>query len=366
MANIKRLGAMLAEMDADWAVLTGADSVCFATGHVVPIEIGQSPFSGGPTVAFVGRDGSAGVVCPNTDGGQGGDYEEIAYAGFANAVTDQVGNYRASVSELITRIGLSGSVAIETSSFPRALSDLLPDDMRPMDVPLARLRAVKNEDEVTHMAFAAKVAAAGQNEARRLSVPGACEMDNFGRIRSKMEVMSNARCALAGEYITGVDRTSQLGLPISDRIIEAGDPVVCDLAPRVAGYWGDSCSAFVVGGEPTAEYERMYDAAKNTLELAIAELRPGLRVCDFDAKLRAHMKGLGYEYPHHSGHGIGTSVHEFPRLVPDETALFEENMFIMVEPGSYVRGLGGLRCEFMLRVTATGAEVTAPFEMTCK
>ncbi len=365
MTNIERLGSLLVEIDADWAVLTGADSVCFATGHVVPIEIGQSPFAGGPTVAFVGRDGSAGVVCPNTDGGQGGDHEEIAYVGFANQVTDQVANYRAAVTEMVGRLGLSGSIAIEASSFPHALSDLLPDSRQTADAPLARLRAVKNDAEVALMTNAAQVAAAGQKEARRLSVPGACEMENFGHVRSAMEVMANARCPLAGEYITGVDGTSRLGTPISDRTLENGDPVLCDLAPRVAGYWGDSCSAFIVGGEPVDAYRRMYDAAKSTLDLAIAELRPGLRACDFDATLRAHMKGMGFEYPHHSGHGIGTSVHEFPRLVPDETTAFEENMFIMVEPGSYAPGLGGLRCEFMLRVTATGAEVVAPFEMTC-
>jgi Xaa-Pro aminopeptidase len=366
MTNISRLAGMMAEIGADWAVLTSADSVCFATGHVVPIEIGQSPFSGGPTVAVVGRDGSTGLVCPNTDGGQGGPYEEIAYAGFANAVTDQVANYRAAVSDMVKRLGVSGAIAIEQSSFPYAIADLLSEKRIPMDVPLARLRAVKNDAEVGLMTFAAKVAAAGQDEARRLSVPGACEIDVFGRIRSKMEVMSNSRCAFAGEYITGVERTSQLGLPINDRILELGDPVVCDLAPRVAGYWGDSCSAFIVGGNASDKYLHMYNAAKSTLELAISELRPGLKVCDFDAQLRAHMSGLGYEYPHHSGHGIGTSVHEFPRLVPDETALFEENMFIMIEPGSYVPGLGGLRCEYMLRVTATGAEVSAPFEMSCQ
>lgn len=365
MTNIARLANMLVDIGADWAVLTGADSVCFATGHVVPVEIGQSPFSGGPTVAFVGRDGSAGLVCPNTDVGPDAAYEQIAYAGFANAVTNQIANYRDAVSQMATRLGLTGVIAIERSSFPHALADLLPDKRLPIDTALGRLRAVKSDAEVMLMTFAAQVAAAGQVEARRLSIPGACELDVFGRIRSKMEVMSNARVAFAGEYITGVDRTSQLGLPINDRVVELGDPVVCDLAPRVAGYWGDSCSSFVVGGNPSDEYMHMYNAAKSTLDLAISELRPGLRACDLDAQLRAHMKGLGYEYPHHSGHGIGTSVHEFPRLVPDETAVFEENMFIMVEPGSYDPGLGGLRCEFMLRVTATGAEVSAPFEMSC-
>ncbi|MXU65020.1 M24 family metallopeptidase [Oceanomicrobium pacificus] len=55
------------------------------------------------------------------------------------------------------------------------------------------------------------------------------------------------------------------------------------------------------------------------------------------------------------------SVHEWPRLVPDETALIEENMVLMVEPGSYVPGLGGIRTEFILRVTRSGAEALATF-----
>lgn len=366
MSNIARISGLLAEVGSDWAVLTGADSVCFATSHVVPIEIGQSPFSGGPTLALVGRDGSVGLVCPNTDGGQGGDYEEIVYSGFANAVTDQVANYREAVRNMVERLGLTGHISYEASSFPFVINDLLPDKRAPIDIPLARLRAVKTDAEALHMSFAAKVAAAGQIETRLLSIPGADEMAVFGAVRSKMEQVAGARVAFAGEYITGIDRSAQLGTPIGPRLIQNGDPVICDLAPRVNGYWGDSCTAFVVGGAPSEAYERMYNAAKETLDLAISELRPGLRACDFDAQLRAHMKGLGYEYPHHSGHGIGTSVHEFPRLVHNETAVFEENMFIMVEPGSYVPGIGGLRCEFMLRVTATGCEISAPFEMTCK
>lgn len=366
MENIKRIQTLLNESSADWAVLSGHDSVCFATGHIVPIETGPSPFAGGPTVAFISRDGVVGVVCANIEAGQGSGYEEITYPGFANAVTDQVGNYHKSVADMVSRIGVSGAIAIEANSFPVVLSDLLPDTRQMIDTPIARLRAIKTETELKHLRFAAEVAASGQVEARALSVDGAHELDNFGAIRAHMEMMSNQRLPLAGEYVTGLERTSVLGTALNNRVISDGDPVVCDLAPRVNGYWGDSCSAFVVGGQPTDAYLDMYNAAKSTLELAIAELRPGLRVCDFDAKLREHMKAKGYEYPHHSGHGIGTSVHEFPRLVPDETALIEENMVLMVEPGSYVAGIGGLRCEYMLRVTATGCEVMAHFDMTCR
>lgn len=363
--NWGRVADLLAEEGADWAVLSGFDSVCFATGHISGIETGPSPFGGGPALAFVGRDGTVGLVCSNTEGGQTA-HETIAYPGFANAVTDQLANYRAATAEMIARLGVSGRIAVEHLSLPAAVAALLPGTQTGIDTPLARLRAVKTAPELARLRFCAEVAAEGQRAARALSRPGSVEIENFGHARAVMEAMADARVALAGEYITGVERTATLGLPLNARILADGDPVLCDLAPRVAGYWGDSCASYVVGGHPSAEYEAMYAAARDTLTLAIATLRPGLRVCDFDANLRAHMAGRGFGYPHHSGHGIGTSVHEWPRLVPDETAAFEQDMVIMVEPGSYVPGLGGLRCEYMLHVTATGAEVMAHFEMTCK
>ncbi|PRY25352.1 Xaa-Pro aminopeptidase [Aliiruegeria haliotis] len=361
MENAKRLAGMLAEIGADWAVLTGPDSVCFATGHVVPVEIGPNPFSGGPTIAFVGRDEAVGVVCPNTDAGQGGEWEEVSYPGFACSVVDQVGNYLKATQEMIAKLGISGRVAVEPASLTAAVADLLPSERVVIDTPLKRLRAVKTERELGLLKRSAEIAAMGQREALTASVPGRSELDVLNAIRARMETEAGIRCALAGEYLAGVERSSTLGLPPGAYRLRTGDPVVCDLAPRVQGYWGDSCSGFIVDGEGSEAYREMHAACFGTLQLAISELRPGMRVCDFDRLLREHLEAAGYSYPHHSGHGIGASVHEWPRLVPDETALIEENMVLMVEPGSYLPDLGGIRCEFMLRVTHDGAEPMATF-----
>lgn len=363
MENVPRIAQLLAETGHDWVVLTGADSVCFATGHIVPIEIGMSPFTGGPCTAFISKDGAVGMVAANVDGAQVEGLAYETYAGFACAVTDQPGNYHTAFAAMVKRLGVAGSIACEAGSLPASAVDVLGKQPASLDVELARLRAVKTGSEIAKLRKAAEVAAVGQETARAQSVPGVSELEVWGRMRTAMERAAGERCAMAGEYLSGVERTSVLGLQPSERVLETGDPIVCDLAPRVAGYWGDSCSAFFVGHQPNEAYVKLFEASKETLDLAIAELRPGLRVCDFDAMLRANMERHGFSYPHHSGHGIGTSVHEFPRLLPDETALIEENMVLMVEPGSYIPGLGGARCEFMLIVTATGCKVAAPFQM---
>lgn len=363
MENVTRVAQLLAETGHDWVVLTGADSVCFATGHSVPIEIGMSPFTGGPCAAFICKDGAVGMVAANVDGVQSDGIACETYEGFACAVTDQPGNYRKAFAAMVKQLGVSGQIACEAGSLPASAVDVLGKQPAPLDRELARLRAVKTGSEIAKLRKAAEVAATGQETARAQSVPGITELEVWGRMRTAMERAAGERCAMAGEYLSGIERTSVLGLQPTERALENGDPIVSDLAPRVNGYWGDSCSAFVVGHEPSEAYLKLFEASKETLDLAISELKPGLRVCEFDAMLRANMERHGYSYPHHSGHGIGTSVHEFPRLLPDETALIEENMVLMVEPGSYIPGLGGARCEFMLIVTATGCEVAAPFHM---
>lgn len=363
MSNISRISGLLAESGLDWVVLSGADSVCFATGHVVGIEIGPNPFSGGPSMAFVGKDGSVGIVCANIEGEQIDGIPYETYVGFSCGTTDIANNFYLSAKKMTLRLGLKGKIGFERASFPASISDFLIGTMIPLDRELAHLRAIKTPSELAKLTFSAQCAAAGQYEARLRSVEGVTELDVLNRIRARMENMAGERCAFGGEYLSGAKNTSTLGAQPSARILQSGDPILADLGPRVHGYWGDSCGSFVIGAPPSEAYLTMHAAVRETLELAISELRPGLIVSEFDQKLRAFLQGRGYSYPHHSGHGIGTSVHEFPRLVPDEGAAIEENMVLMVEPSGYDPEVGGVRCEFMLQVTHTGCRIMAPFEL---
>ncbi len=357
-----RIRLCLKELGADWAILSGPDAVCYATGQPIPIETGPSPFTGGPALAFVGRTGGMGLVCSNVEAsGPIAGVTLETYAGFAGIVTDQLSGYRHAVQRLTRSLGVGGKLAVQLASHPASLVDILPVGPN-IDPLLNRARAVKTTGEIAALRLAAASASEGQRATRRLSRAGLSELEILNGIRAVIEDGAGLRCPLAGEYVAGVEHTATLGTPPGSRKLMRGDPVICDLAPRIAGYWGDSCASFCLD-VATDPWLAQYTRAKETLDLAIATLRPGISVAAFDATLRAHMQAAGYSYPHHSGHGIGTSVHEWPRLVPDEPALVEENMVLMVEPGSYVPGVGGARCEHMLLVTATGVEVLTDFKM---
>ncbi|WP_426231753.1 M24 family metallopeptidase [Pararhizobium sp. DWP3-4] len=262
---------------------------------------------------------------------------------------------------MMRHLDVGGCLAIQLGTQPASLDDLMPMTV-PVDHLLQRARAIKTPSELIALRSAASVASAGQIAARSLSRVGMSEVEVLNAIRAVMEQEAGGRCALAGEFLGGVNHTAMLGTNPGPRRLLGGDPILCDLAPRVAGYWGDSCSSFTLGA-PSEAWCSIYKSVHETLMLAISTLRSGLTVHAFDTSLRAHMRKMGLEYPHHSGHGIGTSVHEWPRLVQGEHGTIEEDMVLMVEPGAYVPGVGGVRCEHMLRVTATGVEVLTDFPL---
>jgi len=137
--------------------------------------------------------------------------------------------------------------------------------------------------------------------------------------------------------------------------------LICDLAPRVNGYWGDSCASSMLG-QPSPGFEKQFAAVKSALDLAIEIIRPGLSIGELDQRLQAHIAAAGYGYAHHSGHSIGTSVHEWPRLVGYETERFKKDIVVMVEPTALDADIGGVRLEFMLHVTENGCDVLTDFE----
>ena len=115
--------------------------------------------------------------------------------------------------------------------------------------------------------------------------------------------------------------------------------------------------------------ERPSSAASSTACAARSSSRsrsagPGALACDVDTAVRAELADLGPTYPHHTGHGIGASWSEPPRITPYERIALEEGMVLAVEPAFYAAGFGGIRLEHTFVVRAGGNEILTRFEHT--
>ena len=96
----------------------------------------------------------------------------------------------------------------------------------------------------------------------------------------------------------------------------------------------------------------------------MATLRPGARCSDAAEVVRTTMERHGLPVAHYTGHQIGASVNERPRLVVYDHTVIEAGMVFCVEPGAYSGegGTAGARAEKTVLVTENGPEIISQFE----
>ena len=360
--RLARTVEALREIGADWAILSNADSIAYVLGYAPQIESGPSAFAAGPNVALVGRDGSAGMLALEGDAVGPREGIVLRYDGYGQLpASPPDARYCETFRSLIRLLGVSGSIATEPATLPAIIDAMLPSNQKGgLAQALRRQRMTKTADEVDALRRSAEVTATGQRRFVECARPGISELQLFSEVRAAMETTAGERIAVAGDFLSGRERTAAVwGWP-STRVLQTSDSVLADLAPRVGAYWGDSCSTVVLGS-PNDGQMRLFNAAREALELAVAEMRPGMSAAAAHRMIHGSIRRAGFDYKHHTGHGIGTAVHEHPRLAEGEAEVLRAGMVLMVEPGAYDPAIGGARAEWMLYLTQTGCVPLAPF-----
>lgn len=335
---------------ADALLAADPATVTWLTGYAADIETGPSPFAHSPLALLA--PGSSPVLIVSEDeaaAAAAGGCEVVTYPGFGLGPIDPVGGAARALAEVIP----NGTIATERGALAAALASGL--STVEVGAELAQARAVKDEDEIALLRTALALCDAGQRAAREHAQPGMTELELWALVRAAMEREAGERTAVLADLVAG-PRTAEVGGAPGERLLAEGDLVLCDLVPRRHGYWGDSCSTFAVG-EPSGNAHGRHRAAADALARAIKVVCPGALAGDIDALTRA-----GLDYPHHTGHGLGATFHEEPRIVPGATAVLEPGMVIALEPGSYGEG-EGVRVEQIVLVTDDGCEVLSRHDL---
>ena len=132
----------------------------------------------------------------------------------------------------------------------------------------------------------------------------------------------------------------------SDKVIQAGEPIVIDMGAQVGGYCSDITRTVVVG-EPDEMFHKIYGIVLGAQLTAINTVKPGMTGEECDGLSRDVIAEAGYgdNFGHSLGHGVGLAVHENPRVSPRSPDTLKPDMVFTVEPGIYLTGWGGVRIE---------------------
>ncbi|HMP15796.1 MAG TPA: M24 family metallopeptidase, partial [Gemmatales bacterium] len=75
-------------------------------------------------------------------------------------------------------------------------------------------------------------------------------------------------------------------------------------------------------------------------------------------------KHLNQDFAPHTGHGIGLGHPEAPFLVPESSDTLLAGDVLTLEPGLYIKDVGGMRFERNYLITETGYELLSKHRLT--
>jgi methionyl aminopeptidase len=168
-------------------------------------------------------------------------------------------------------------------------------------------------------------------------------------VAEKMMLDAGAKPAFKGYYTqsanskypfvlcTSVNEEIVHGMPSVKRVLKKGDVVSIDTGVSLDGYFGDSAITVPVG-EIAPQVQKLLDVTRESLALAIEQVKPGNRLFDVCGAVERHVVGNGFSVVREMvGHGIGTRLHEEPQ-VPNyvdrrnENPRLKEGMVLAIEP----------------------------------
>ena len=141
--------------------------------------------------------------------------------------------------------------------------------------------------------------------------------------------------------------------------LREGDVVLIDDGCKVEGYCSDVTRTGVFG-KPSEKTQRAFETVRKAQDAALDAARKGRLSGTVDDAARGVITSAGYGpdykfFTHRLGHGIGLDGHEHPYLVRGSKTNLMPGMTFSNEPGIYIPGEFGVRCEDVMVIAEDGA-----------
>lgn len=200
--------------------------------------------------------------------------------------------------------------------------------------------SIKSDKEIEMMKKAGKITGGALKHAGEMITPGMTTYE-LDKIINRYIVSHGAVPSFLGyggfpgSACISVNDEVIHGIP-GPRKLEEGDIVSVDVGAYIDGFHGDSCKTFAVG-QVSHEAEALMKSTEESLYVAIAMAKPGVRLGDIGYAIQKYNEDNGYSVVRQFvGHGVGRELHEDPE-VPNfgkqgRGVRLIEGMVIAIEP----------------------------------
>jgi len=208
-----------------------------------------------------------------------------------------------------------------------------------------KIRMIKEPEEIRLMKEAAAITdAAFQNVEKKIRA-GMMEKQVAWELEKALHEKGSDGLAFPIIVGSGPNAALPHAKP-SDRVINAGEPIVIDMGGRYRGYAND-LTRTICAGKADGRLKEVYNVVLKAQTEAISRIRKGMTGAEADNLAREVIRQAGYgeAFGHSLGHGVGLAEHEEPRLSASSKEKLTDGMVFTVEPGVYLPGWGGVRVE---------------------
>ena len=273
----------------------------------------------------------------------------------------------AELARLIARHGLAGRrLGVEAEQMRyrsvarlRALAPSL--TLQPADDLLGSLRARKTPGEIAAIRRAIEVTEQGLRRTIEAIAAGQTEREVAAALQINL-LRAGADGMAFGPLVVSGPRSAEAHGGAGERALQPGDMIIIDCGATVGHYSGDITRCVAIEPLPD-ELAAIHDLCRRANRAGREAVRPGASGADVDRAARRVIDGAGYGqyFVHRTGHGLGLEIHEPPYINQNNPEPLAEGNVFTIEPGIYLPGLGGVRVEDNLVVTADGGQSLTTF-----
>jgi Xaa-Pro aminopeptidase len=245
----------------------------------------------------------------------------------------------------VGRLGLGARTWADTVL---QLEAMLPDsEMTGASRLVNLMRRVKSPDELATMTRAAAIADGAMAAVSPEVHSGITELELARDVDYHMRTLGTRTPSFdTGVWSMGETSQRDAAVRMPSGTVGRGLGVSFDFGAEVEGYCSDFGRTIHVG-EPSAEFQRVYETVMAAQAAGIRAARPGVPASAVHAATRNVIveAGLGQWFRHRTGHCIGLDVHELPFISEEDDTPLEAGMTFTIEPSVFRPGHYGARVE---------------------
>ena len=342
MNHLEHIAAHLDELDA--ILLTGEANCYYATGFM------------GEGIALVTRRGSWYFTDSR--------YTEAAGMAIGDAaVIREVSRERpfsALINEALAEAGAEKAGFEEqrmTVAEHAVYSEKLHCTLTPASSLMTELRGSKDEEELSCMTAAQRIAEGALEKILKEIRPGMTEKEIAARLNYLMVVAGAEKTSFDTIVASGPNGSMPHAVP-GMRKVREGDFITMDFGCVYKGYCSDMTRTVALG-RPSDEMRNVYDIVLQAQLAGIAAAKAGVTGAVIDGAARKVIQDAGYGvyFGHSFGHSLGIDIHEAPNAAPGNDKPMPDGAVVSAEPGIYLPGKFGVWIEDLMILRPDGAQV---------